>query len=828
MVNKEFIVGSGGIIKDFQDRNIPQYSNNFVSVGVLIPVSEFVGLGTYGVCLATSKIVGVVETSLPSLICYSAKTLKIEGVDYIKFQCQLSSQYTNFIGQLKLTPYVISIREEIINEGEEDESTQTIIETQKTFTNTTLNVIRSIASTSDASLEEPEVADNLLALIQAKNIKLIEDYKTGTKAQAIAGCFTDYNASYYSGWLLIVKYSGGSFALLPYKNDSANEFTEVDLDGTFYKLYNYSSGTYDSLQLTYTKGEIDTILTSYYTKSETYSDDEVDTLLSGKVDKTFTISGHALNGSSLQLHPIDVELGNVKNYGMVNSPSADATNKYVDAGGLYTYLTTNYADKSDYDTTKQKVNTMWAMFQDDGNSVVDTLYDLLKVFENFPEADTIAPILSGLDSRLDTLESMGNVVVNLGSLTLDADDWEANSDSYASDYPYKYEYTNALLVGATNFSVIFGVDSDTSLLSTTAILDNETGVITFYAKDEVEDDIAIENIVAFTNMNAINTLTTNTINQVQQNKNDITDIKSQYVKKQYQYNKDGKTTTHEIATAQPNSSNISTLQIENEQSFEVEGGGTFYNRARLRLKTDKIQLNWRSGTDSNNFKNHELNIDTDGFELKFYEKTSGVATTHSLTFDANGKLKIDDKSVATERLFTSSTDATESGGVYTLDVSGMTGIEVNDYIAYLNSGAFTTLYQVASISSGVATLNVVGSFGGGGSQLYQHNINFRLWNTSYGYVGITIDNDNPNAMTFSDVWNFLNVKGFKNATVFTSMQYDKVYNRVNGYYNATHKSYRMLSIYAITSDNSIGFMSTDAYGNFTNGDVVVYDTPVAL
>ena len=180
MVNKEFIVGSGGIIKDFQDRNIPQNSNNFVSVSVLIPTSEFDGLTTYGVCLASSKVVSGVETTLPSLICYRAKTIKIEGVDYIKYQCQLSIQYTNFIGQLKLTPYIIEI--ETINEGEEDE--EVVITTQKTFTNTTLNVIRSIASTSDASLEEAEAVNTLTALIEAKNIKLIEDYKTGTKEQA--------------------------------------------------------------------------------------------------------------------------------------------------------------------------------------------------------------------------------------------------------------------------------------------------------------------------------------------------------------------------------------------------------------------------------------------------------------------------------------------------------------------------------------------------------------------------------------------------------------------------------------------------------------------
>jgi len=727
MVNKEFIVGSGGIIKDFQDRNIPQNSNNFVSVGVLIPVSEFEGLGTYGVCLATSKIVGGVETNLPSLICYSAKTLKIEGVDYIKFQCQLSISYTNFIGQLKLTPYIIEV--ETLNEGEEDE--EVVITTQKTFTNTTLNVIRSIASTSDASLEEPEVADNLLALIQAKNIKLIEDYKTGTKAQAIAGCFENYNASYYSGWLLIVKYSGGEFALLPYKSGANNEFTEVDLDGTYYKLYNYSSGTYDSLQLTYTKGEIDTILTSYYLKTETYSDDEVDALLSGKVDKTQKVNGHALSGD-ITITKGDVGLGNVENYGIVNSPSADATNKYVDAGGLYTYLVNNFADKTDYEDTQTKVATMWAMFQDDGDSVVNTLFDLLKVFENFPETETIAPILSSLDSRLDTLESMGNVVVNVGSATIYASDIVANTDSYATEYPYKVVLFNNggnnLLVGATNFSVIFCVNADTSLLCPTSILDNETGKITFYFSDEIENDIAIENIVAFTNLNAINTLTTNTINQVAQNKNDISDINSkltQYVKKQ--------------------------IDDEEHHTF-VSNNNSSSDR--------NVALQYTNFTSADNFKNFSVGVNSGvGAYMSILKKVSGVETSHLLKLDEDGDLKLDDKSINTNRLFTSSTDATESGGVYTLDVSGITGIEVNDYIAYLNSGAFTTLYQVASISSGTATLNVVGSFGGGGSTLYQHNI--IITDTSCRLT-LKIINDSSTPFTINTLATWIAEKGFTN------------------------------------------------------------------
>ena len=727
MVNKEFIVGSGGIIKDFQDRNIPQNSNNFVSVGVLIPTSEFEGLETYGVCLATSKIVGGVETTLPSLICYRAKTIKIEGVDYIKYQCQLSISYTDFIGQLKLTPYIIEI--EIQNEGEEDETH--LITTQKTFTNTTLNVIRSIASTSDASLEEPEAVDSLNALINAKNIKLVDDYKNGTKAQAIVGCFTDYNASAYEGWLLIVKYSGGEIALLPYKNGANNEFTEIDLDGIFYKLSNYSSGSYDSTKLTYSKNDIDT---NFYTKLETYTQAETDALLNAKVDKIFTISGKALSGSGIQLEKGDVDLGNVENYGTINSPTENAYTSWVNAGGLWTYLKTNYADKSDYDTTKAKVEELYTSFKGtgDNDNVVNTLYDLIQVFQNFPEADNIATILSGLDSRIDNLEGLSDALITINqSITILTTDWVSNSGDYSSDYPYKTTIQNNLLIDATAFEIVFSVDSDTSLLSTTAILDNATGTITLYASETPSEDIVINKINAVNGLNAINTLTTDTINQVEQNKNDISDIKSQYVK--------------------------STASNYDGETF-IER----HSEANLRIGYKEIN--------GNNGKKYYIEINDTTLKLATAYTTDGgnnFTDYNVLSLNDYGVF-LNNKQVLDERLYKTTTDATEDGGVYTISASGsLVNISVNDYILYVNSGVATTLYQVASITSGTATLNVVASFGGGGgSQLYQHNIKIKDSSNNYYYLVIT--NNSNTSITSTTLKDFLVNNGF---TAESSLEY---------------------------------------------------------
>ena len=791
MVNKEFIVGSGGIIKDFTDRNIPQNSNNFVSVGVLIPVSEFDELNNYSVLLATSKIISGVETSLPSLITYSAKTLKIEGVDYIKFQCQLSISYTNFIGQLKLTPYIVETT--IQNEGEEDE--EVVITTQKTFTNTTLNVIRSIASTSDASLEEAEAVETLTALIEAKNIKLIEDYKTGTKAQAIIGCFTDYNASYYEGWLLIVKYSGGEIALLPYKNSSANEFTEIDLDGSIYKLSDYSSGTYTSTLLTYTKSDIDT---NFYKKTETYSKAEADSLLNEKVDKTTTVNGHALSGD-VDVSKSDVGLGNVENYGIVLSPSADATNKYQDAGGLYTYLQANYYTQSDLNDTITKVNELYALYKDatpDNDNVVNTLYDLVQVFSNFPESDNIASLFSGIDSRLDTLESMGNVVINCGSASITS--WSANSGDYSSDYPYKATITKSELKGAMNFDVIFSVDADTSLLSTTAILDNTTGTITFYASDEPSESISIDNIVGFTNLNAINTLTTDTIHQVELNKNNISDLALNKADKSkaittytgkigfdaYESNKVlenymevKKDSTHyayivgkadERVGQTPIKAFIDVKNGSDESKVNVEGG-----KVELISGTHTFRLNKNGNLtlDGNaiggghaNLQTFNDAITTDANEPNTYHldlsipyiitdlATGSTPTSYNMgdvvyaiSQDSNGNgrleaiylvnrvdndtdLVLNFKMDTKPYLLTTSVDATLSNNEYTLAFSNFSDMpSVKDYVAFIDSGAISTLYQVASLDWDYeyAVLTKIGFIGGGGSQLY-HIVQIKL------------------------------------------------------------------------------------------------------
>ena len=692
MVNKEFIIGNGNIVKDFTDRNISQYSNNSVCVSVLIPTSLLNEFTNYSIEMAFSKKVGSTITTLPSLICSNAKTIKVDGIEYIKWSCILSISYTNFIGQLLMTPYIVETTTTLIDGVE-----QVVITKQSTNTNTTLNVIKAIDSTNDASLEEAEAVDTLTALLNAKNIMLINDYVAGTESQAVLGCFTDYNASFYNGWLLIVKYSGGEFALLPYKNESDNEFTKITLDGKFSRLFGYTdtpNETYNETQLTYTKAQIDTILENYYTKAQVYNKTETDSLLDGKVSKTQKINGKALS-SDVDLDKSDIGLGNVENYDTINSPSENATTSWVRASGLWTYLITNYADKSDYDSTKAKVNELYDSFKgtSDNDNIVNTLYDLIKVFENFPESDNIASVLSGLDSRLDDLEELSNTLITInGTITLDDANWVSNSGDYSTDYPYIITYQNDYLKGVENFDVVFAVDSDTSLLSTTATLNDATGTITFYAKAIPSADIEIEKIVAVSTIGAINPISAEIVNQVNQNKNDIADLKTGVVYKEY-------TSTSGIY-------------------------GIKYQQNAISLDARTTQQTRKSG---------HLSLYNFLFSLLFYTDES---TPQNFNLQV-GRVDNTDK-VAQFKNFAKLWRKIN---------------DVNYDIPYINDGTTIDATQETYSRSKIDAL--LSNAGGGGSTLYQHNISVQY---SGCYLTIKIINDNSTAIDRTALQTFLTGK----------------------------------------------------------------------
>ena len=681
MINKEIILGNGNIVKDFSDRAIPQNSHNQVCVSFLIPSNQFNDYDDYSVFTAVSRVVGNVETPLNALVLTASKSITIEGINYIKFSCVLSLDYTNVIGELRFSPYIQatihtdSVLDDLDNDEEDEVITETLL-SQNSYTNCKLNIIKAVRTQEDASLEEASTATTLAGQINSKKIYYNAEWNSiavGQENTLYYNIATGYNPSValYNGSIVVIKNQNETSFYFPYLNGANVELLKRTNDGVFYKISGISrtgAGTEESPYVyNATKEKI------------TYTKSEVDTALNLKVDKTTTINGYDLS-QDRTLSKGDIGLGNVANMSYESTPTASGESLYITSKGVYqalqdlnsaiTLALSGKADTSDITSLDSRLDTIEALIGDndgDQDNIINTLKEVISALSGLGEDANILSMINAKCSQsdFDTLNSQINgtngiktkvdflydsnanayaeIKAQSGTIDIAVSDWVANTGD--ANYPYKWELSNGYLIGASYVSVVFDKDSDTSMLSATIGIDEENGKVIIYASELPSATISIQLIAIFNSINAYELYNQTLINQVASNTSAISDINNvklpEYLKKYSQYSKDGKVTTQKILYGQPNSSNNSTFKIENEQSFEAEGGGNFDNRARLNLKTDTIQLFWRYGTDANNFKNHELNIDTDGFELKYYDKTSGVATTHSLTFDANGDLKID-------------------------------------------------------------------------------------------------------------------------------------------------------------------------------------------
>ena len=166
-------------------------------------------------------------------------------------------------------------------------------------------------------------------------------------------------------------------------------------------------------------------------------------------------------------------------------------------------------------------------------------------------------------------------------------------------------------------------------------------------------------------------------------------------------------------------------------------------------------------------------------------------------------------------LITTTTDATlVSGSTYELALTYLTETpKVNDFIAYVNNGAITTLYKVTAVDSTNATLTKIGDIGGG-KQLYQHNIFIAISGSSvFAYFNITNDSDEQ-ATNLSDIVAMLSAKD-----ITSKQKAITCTGRTGG-----------SSISCVwTENNYLYFITSDTTGsNGYNSADSVKDTPVAL
>ncbi len=640
MINKEIILNADGSIKkDFSDRAIPQNSNNQVSVNVLIPSSCFTGLQNYAVLLAVSRIIGNSETTLNTLVMSVSKSITIEGVLYIKYSAILSYSYTDKIATLKFSPYIQTTATTLV----EDVATE-VITIQQSFTNSNLNVIKSVLPQYDASLEEGTIATTLAEQIADKKIYTFIDTDSASIGQHYYELTTGYDptADQFNGCLVVSVYNGATTYIMPYLYNDNVELLEITKDGKFYKISNVSMDElgdttyiYERTQLSYSKSEIDTKETNLQNQ------------INGKVDKTFELSGHALNGASLQLHPSDVELGNVANYGVESTPTASGNELYITSKGVYDALQLVYtaisgcATDDDLTTINNRLNSIESIIgsdSGDADSVINTLKEVIVVLNGLGEGASLLDLINakanqsdltalnnqingenGIKDKVDLLSERDNAYMeiknSLGTIDILTSDWDDNDDE---NYPYKWELENVYLKGAVNCIVVYSKDSDTSMLSATTGIDEVNGKLVIYASELPTETISIEKIAVFNDLNSYINYSNEIVQQVLANTSAISDINNvklpTYAKKEII--RDGYRTFVKNDNYAENGSQVVEASL---QATEFQG--------------------------ANNFINCSVSATPVGAILRTIKVENGVATIHTLLLDTNGNLTLDGNAV---------------------------------------------------------------------------------------------------------------------------------------------------------------------------------------
>lgn len=543
MINKEIIYRNGGIERDFINKQIPQYSHMQVNVNCLIPAALLQGLPNYAVMLAMEFKADDAEDyeQRPSLVMFTGKALTIDGIDYIKFMALLPINYTDKVGRLKLTPY-IQTTAEIEVEVDGTLVPRTITAIQQTFTEGYLIVVKASKDTGDTSVEDPEQITALLALINSKRIFYVNEYREAAYGALLWHIWNDYNPALtiYKGAIIMAKYDKFQDTPEgPYKKKTnvyfncqvttgeANEDYILMLDVETREMTKYYN-----IERTGTEGAYNY---SYQEEKVTYNKAAIDTLIQelwdAKVDKTTKVNGHALSGDiEIQKGDPGIDLGNVANYGVVDTPSASAAEFYITAKGVYDYLTANYGTPEQFATNISHLNELWALLQDDSNNVVDTIHDLLLIFQDYPEAQGMVAVIEDLQSRVAALEHSTNncfIVIdranNTELLTLAPEEFSYQDPTPTyEDYPYIATIQDDRFKGAMKVSVIYDVpNASLDILSSGITLDTTTGTITIYSRQVPEENVIIQEIDIVNSLAAYILYSNNVVAQVNSNTNRI-------------------------------------------------------------------------------------------------------------------------------------------------------------------------------------------------------------------------------------------------------------------------------------------------------------------
>lgn len=725
MINKEIIYRNGGIERDFINKQIPQYSHMQVNVNCLIPAALLQGLPNYAVMLAMEFKADDAEDyeQRPSLVMFTGKALTIDGIDYIKFMALLTLNYTDKVGRLKLTPYIqttAQLEEEVEEGGVITTRIRTITTIQQTFTEGYLIVVKASKDTGDSSVEDPEVITELLALINSKRIFYLKDYREATYGELLWHIWNDYNPALtmFKGAVIMARF----------------DKWETDTPGTFKKKTNLYLNNYIETESTPNESilmfDVEAReMTRYYNIARTgtegaynYSyqeervsynkeaiDEMIQALWDAKVDKTTKINGYTLD-QDVNLTKADVGLSEVANYGVVSTPSAAAEYFYITAKGVYDYLNANYGTPAQFATNISHLNELYNLLQDDSNNVVDTIHDLLQIFQNYPEAQSMVAVIENLQERTAALEHAQNngfIVIdranNTQLLTLEPVDFVLQDNPTYDEYPYTAEIEDERFIGAIKVSVIYDVpNANSDNLSSGVKLNNVTGKITIYAMDRPEENVIIEEIDIINSVAVYQLYSNNVVSKVNQNaakiqvlEGSVADINNTLIPALQNGKLDKETTI---------STGIKRKFLITDSGYAVESVAdeATGESAQIAMKKNIISVQVDDGDGGlatielyKNGSNKHV-IEETAEEIK-HEATTTYAIQvgqHIYTFSTDGKINIDGKEIKRSNgVYWTTTPPTDSNGYAYMDPSDVYGYEddlspdeVNDDGYILNNG----------------------------------------------------------------------------------------------------------------------------------------------
>lgn len=189
------------------------------------------------------------------------------------------------------------------------------------------------------------------------------------------------------------------------------------------KLFDFISNTYYETSVIDTSNLTDYNTISFSTKSY-YDKSKIDSLMSQKADKSTTYTKTEVDNKIWQVND---DMAN--NYMELESMIEESRNEIEDRENLVSIIGNATETLAGVMSAKDKknLNTLVALLQDDENNIVDTINEVLAIFEQYPEGANLVELLADkvnettYNAKVEELEEnisdLDNIKIEIDSLT---------------------------------------------------------------------------------------------------------------------------------------------------------------------------------------------------------------------------------------------------------------------------------------------------------------------------------------------------------------------------------------------------------------------------